>query len=512
MHKTSLAVLAVLMAVANVTVADVRVRIINGTSLEVPVRTVTYDNGKYNVVITTSPSPSSGSVTLAVESYPAVGGDPQALDVIRYVRVESNGAGKVAIVSVTTATGSSTKLVGVEEFSVTTTDAVPDGDVYAAVSVVKRPNGTGGVVGFESQVGGSVTAHSISSVFAEGNINASVVALQASVGDSSISTVQSNSGIFGDVLAPYGSIINQVYANNDIGSAGRPVTIYGKNGVKIVQGNNLYADIGVDLTAGTPSMQRMRAIGNFTGTLVAGHVDQVGTGTANTALNIGGDLSGNVLVQSYFAGSINVTGDVAVGSLLRIGGSLNSSGHTFTSGPVKGQVIINGLNQGSTWTVPATVDGTSLTGIPTYAQTSSQLGGGAIGRTPFQLHTNDCDPPNGGAYPSLNRIKLRFYGPITVSGSAFPVIVSYCPNLGGCAPQNWLDLSDHFTAAVSTSARQLTLTWSPPPGSQWGGTMPDGIWFVEPLQSNVINCANLVTTSTVPVATFEYTCYVDSSM
>ncbi len=203
-----------LSAVAACARADVRVQFATGGGTFTS--SVQFVDGKYNVTITATPS---SSLSLRVESFPnhEIPQDP-AQDVIRYVRVECNGTGNVLAVRVQTATGSTTRLVGIEEFSQTSNDGFADGFVDVQILTLLRTNGTGGVVGTESGALGSVSARTIDLISAGGDIRASLVA-SGNIGD-----ITSNRGIFGDILAPNGQIQTRVYANNDIGSTGAPVT------------------------------------------------------------------------------------------------------------------------------------------------------------------------------------------------------------------------------------------------------------------------------------------------
>ena len=128
-----------------------------------------------------------------------------------------------------------------------------------------------------------------------------------------------------------------------------------------------------------------------------------------------GDLDADVTVDGNVADPITAN-HLPSGRTIKIGTSLQSdSTHDGrivlgTSG-LQGQVIINSTNGSGTWTGNVTI-GTTTLSPSYYSNTSSSLGGGAVGVAPFHLHAADCVPPS--VYNSVGAtMTVSHYGPVT---------------------------------------------------------------------------------------------------
>lgn len=148
---------------------------------------------------------------------------------------------------------------------------------------------------------------------------------------------------------------------------------------------------------------------------------------------------------------------------------------------------------------------------PYYTALSSELGGGAVGLVPFELHGADCIPSvgidgvpeflnsawiAGPGNPGVNEIRLRHYGP--VFAGAQPLVIELLPTPTQADPDpDPVDLTDQFT--IQLTAQDSTLGPREVRISQ-NGMKPIGLFRVTPLQ---LFCAS--TTAIDVPATYPYT-------
>lgn len=103
----------------------------------------------------------------------------------------------------------------------------------------------------------------------------------------------------------------------------------------------------------------------------------------------------------------------------------------------------------------------ALTPIPDYANLSVQLGGGAVGVVPFDLHGPDCLPASGAQIflsttdPHPTEVRIRHYGPVRLAQTGSITV----ERTRFVVPQSWGPLPGGFTvAASSANPRDLIVT------------------------------------------------------
>jgi hypothetical protein len=157
---------------------------------------------------------------------------------------------------------------------------------------------------------------------------------------------------------------------------------------------------------------------------------------------------------------------------------------TEASGLV-GQVLVNAANgsfsSGSYWFGEVQVESAPTDTLlsprvaqpnqaPYYETLSSEVGLGAVGLVPFNLHDTDCLPPNGtkgicevDPYPPNNNkrtVVLRHYGPISeVAGSTPAIVIERqdwaltCPHPSTCyLVPVWNDVTSCFNVSVAPTS------------------------------------------------------------
>ena len=273
-----------------------------------------------------------------------------------------------------------------------------------------------------------IFADVISRVQVAGTITADLVAgPRLFGGDSTIERVRSSNGsILGDIYAPRGGI-DEVYAHVDIGSSTDVVFIWAQASIQSVDAATLYADINSTSDGGSGDVWFVRArSGGFTGALAARRLE---SSLNPSGLSIAGDLDADLAFIQDVRDPILVSGSLPVDRSIRIGRSMIDNGTTedgrivLADGGLAGQVIINAGNLGTpgVWSGTVTV-GSIVLGpgqsppnqSPHYGVLSSELGGGAVGLAPFNLHLTDCDPPHGASleFDPTTTVYLRHYGPV----------------------------------------------------------------------------------------------------
>ncbi len=158
-----------------------------------------------------------------------------------------------------------------------------------------------------------------------------------------------------------------------------------------------------------------------------GPVGQIDDLFVVTTTSEDGKLHGEILVDEIdqvagdpstlsFAGGIASTGRVRIAQEL-----LSGDGEIVlpTSGLV-GRIIIGADGSAGTWTGPVDVGATTL--APVYSNTASSLGGGSVGRVPFEAHRTDSVPAlNANLTFSTSAVTpsydIRHYGPVRGGGA-----------------------------------------------------------------------------------------------
>lgn len=161
----------------------------------------------------------------------------------------------------------------------------------------------------------------------------------------------------------------------------------GQRGKILLQGN-----------MGTTTVPRTMQLYTFTELQTAnvhGAINFKAPIASSVPINLNGDVAGTL------------TFDQGLGNLVRIGGSVTGSGsgiRVLNANGLTGQVIVgaNGVGGASiSRTVEVGPSGSSVTlsPFPAYTQSSADIGGGAVGVPPFQLHQVDCKPLNPTTTP-----------------------------------------------------------------------------------------------------------------
>lgn len=221
--------------------------------------------------------------------------------------------------------------------------------------------------------------------------------------------------------------IGSISVSGNIGSVSQPVSIRAQSGITTIQAQAIWAQIDANQTA-------------------AG----LGNGNITTILTTSGAFTGQLRANNLLSSGAN-QGIIVAGALnatLTLRGALQGRIQMASLGQ---QVIVNASNTGGAWTGPVTINGQALAS-PAYTQTSSAIGGGAVGAVPFRLHVQDSF--TGFPQTAGGQTRLRFYGPIANSSGSIPVIVEYLDD--DFSPALWYDISSNYTHTIN--GRDLTLT------------------------------------------------------
>jgi hypothetical protein len=183
-----------------------------------------------------------------------------------------------------------------------------------------------------------------------------------------------------------------------------------------------------------------------------------------------GDSTG--LDEATLSGFIHVTGSAGFTGQVRNRGVFDATmiidyGMTGSNTQIvlteddglAGQVVINNADDGGTWGSEVRVDIGSAELEDGYSETADELGGGAIGVAPFELHDEACDPLNGSsidAYALDGWLTLDFYGPVMWEDT--PVTIERRV-FGQMA---WTDVTSSFTYTLKNDGKNRTLQISGP--------------------------------------------------
>lgn len=274
--------------------------------------------------------------------------------------------------------------------------------------------------------------------------------------------------IYGHIRALNGSI-GTVYADTEIGPlhgiGTTPVDIQAKDGIGLVTGGYFsHINLAANANGGTGNLARLEIFG--------GGLEPGSSVTANNVVGTGLGVPGIFMTGRCFA-SITLDGSLSRGiqvgneglySTTRIGGGIGADAPiTLPANGLRGQIVVNANNQGAAWLSNITVGGVALSPIPDYAQTSAQLGGGAVGYAPYTLHATDCNPAHGASI-TLNQlpkpVRVRHYGPVTSGGGGSPVTVE-TRILPGSGP--WTDITADFkiTLHPANNLRDIAVEQNP---------------------------------------------------
>lgn len=204
----------------------------------------------------------------------------------------------------------------------------------------------------------------------------------------------------------------------------------------LIRAKSIAASITGDGGSGCSCLRQVRATdGSITGSITARALGEEMDATSGLYIT-DGRPDADVTINGNVWGDISITGSVPGGIAVPAGRSviikagIRSTAPVTIGGQLKGQVIINSQNSSSMlWDGATAINSQTLSPNSNFeiTQSSTDLGGGAIGMAPFRLWKNDCYPVwkdndtiTGGDglfetefVPSGSKpVKIRFYGPI----------------------------------------------------------------------------------------------------
>lgn len=277
-----------------------------------------------------------------------------------------------------------------------------------------------------------ITADGIDSVTTQAKITGSLISGGAITG-----SIRAKNGIEADIIAG-GAIADVLTGDTNgqnvthIGTTTNVVHIEAKGSIGLIRASNLFARIDADTTDGDAdgTIDSLDVRGNFAGGTRGGVTTPSLIKCARFVQNVAmidGNVASNasILLGEQF-GSVDLddgSQDACAGDeQIRIGGSLAGSITVLESaGLAGGQIVINALNTGGTWSGDVKVGpvGSQITlASQTYAETactpvslSCDVGCGSVGRVPYFVHDSSCTPAHNGTGTPCN-VLMRFYGPV----------------------------------------------------------------------------------------------------
>lgn len=369
---------------------------------------------------------------------------------------------------------------------------VEDGGTFSYITEIsKHSNSTGelwisevdieGTIGAAgSSPGGLVEADRMTSIRSSEDLNADVIAGPVVGGGvSSLVLLNIDGDVRGDLDVLYGAI-DEITVGGDIGSSTNTVTIRSRDGNKGMTAGAVWAAITANANSGTGSFRNLTtSTGGFAGSLIAKRLESP---TGGDGMHIVGDPSADLDfslgIRLPIVVSGNLTGDIDASELyvgtssITVDGSLSGS-ITLDSGGLDSQIIVNAGNGSGTWTGPVTVGSYVLDNgstqpdlAPYYERLSSEIGGGAIGLVPFNVHGTDCDPVDGDSFHgphSIMTVTIRHYGPVRIADPETTrcVKIERRPAPGGFPPPSWTDVSSSYEpediSVSGSNARDLVI-------------------------------------------------------
>ncbi|MBM4109550.1 MAG: hypothetical protein FJ255_12205 [Phycisphaerae bacterium] len=405
----------------------------------------------------------------------------------------------------------------------------------ARVDRAERDSGNGylilnldsvGQIGAPSQLA-SITSHAVGLLktslnAGNGNAYVDVRTLPFPGFEARIEGIEIAGALFGSIVSH--RQIERISVGGTVGGPGSHATIRSQTHEigSIDCAGNIHAHIETGNAGVGPGDYRIRRVrstnGSFFGSLVADDFwgwfpSPTGGGVRGLYLEApGARLEADVFLKSY-AGT-PPTGpapelrlrEIPAGRSLRFRQSLYTP-VTILGPNLKGQIVVNAVNFGFSWSAPVTVDGVTLAPMPNYSNLSAGLGGGAVGVVPFNLHKQDCSPPDGGmvGWPGAYSVTVRHYGPVVIENSASDVtpmtVEWFNPN-----SQQWEDISGDFAYARSATNPRDVIVTSLIPNLDFDGAVT---YRIRPRTTgaNRLLCdpGVLAVSHAVPVAPYTYT-------
>lgn len=328
---------------------------------------------------------------------------------------------------------------------------------------------------------GYIECDRLATTWIGGDVLGHIHAIGPSGNESLLIDVTIVGSVLGDIAVADGRITNFT-VNGDIGSSSSPVSLIVDNRIVGLYVNNIYGDIFTEGTGrfycsgdfhGTanftdplagifyssffdPNMPAFRVQGDMNGDIVTTRIGSTNALSNWVAVQIDGDLNGKLAASAEVTRSIVVGGNL---QNLSIAGTLESDAN-ITADFITGDVILNADNDGGTWDGDITVLRGSASDItlagPNYTNTPFQIGGGAVGLAPFNIHDQACAPQNGASNAAIfGSINIQHYGPITGATGSDPVTIWKMPIPYGIA---FTDCTSEFTVSAAPNGRGVILT------------------------------------------------------
>lgn len=196
----------------------------------------------------------------------------------------------------------------------------------------------------------------------------------------------------------------------------------------IIIGGDLLPSGSVDIfrwmRSGNYEPPLLDIVGDIEGTISIGdHAEYAAHNpTSPTVLGYGRlTANHNLMFFSHFtqASKLLLRGPIEQDAVLNINGAFAGTIETLIDAPILGQIIVNADAGTGTLSGAAllNIDATpiALQPFPLYNNLAAQLGGGAIGAVPFNMHAPDCGPPSGSLIqlsttdPSPDTVRIRLH-------------------------------------------------------------------------------------------------------
>lgn len=189
----------------------------------------------------------------------------------------------------------------------------------------------------------------------------------------------------------------------------------------------------------------------------------------NAVVAIDGDMNGMIDLRDLL-GTLSVSENVGTTGVITMD-TLDSAGavaDVLIKDDLAGQIIINQHDNNDQWlgTVSVNTYGIDPNEIvceraPYYCLLSDDLGGGAVGLIPYNLHAADCVPEPGIPTESFGAVTLAHYGPVNDdSASGMPVEVWKKPILS-YPPQGYTEVTSDFEAEILANDRLIEVSPKP---------------------------------------------------
>ena len=333
------------------------------------------------------------------------------------------------------------------------------------------------------EVGGNITPQApiaaytggIGSIHTGQDLNATVVSRDGGI--ESI-MVDGNLGSAGRPViyasAPRGTFaLDTLIVNGTIGTANSTVDIDTAGSVRLIEADEIFADIDLELEPSQPGFLAglTTRTGDFSGSLVARSLTGFGGwSVAPCKVSIAGDLNAAVRFvngirnenpsgpEIDIAGSLTTYASITTRAMFRNNPSLPAGEIRIGAEQgLAGQIVIgsgniNDFPEPATVTVGSTNPFVITQNSRFYPDSFDSMGGGAIGIAPFNFHATESFPKHNelielDAQHQLVRVVVRLYGPAFVEAAPIHMIVEHLPE----GSSTWVDRSTDFYLEATES-------------------------------------------------------------